>query len=911
MKSIIRTIICSMMLCLLPMSGHAQDADLFTPVHKNALRLPAVPLITVDPYFCLWSKYDHLYDGSVTHWSGVKKPLNGAVYVDGKAYRFMGESMEGIQPLAAEKAWTGKYVTSNPSGSWTSIDYDDSSWQSGEAPWGGGDDNYNKTVKTSWSGGNVDIWVRRSFDLEEIEENALYYIMYKHDDVFQLYINGTQIVSTGETWDVSGTAVRIDKSLLKTGRNVVSCHCHNTYGGAYVDMGVYMSILQEAEQKSCDVTATSTYYTFKCGGIDLNVVFTTPQVMSDLVLFSTPISYISYQAKSNDGKEHDVRMYLQTSAEMAVRNTSQTTITRRKLANGNMYFYGGNETQSVLSHTNDLIDWGYVYAFSDQKEGHNLKLGEHDALLREFASNGTVTSPTLTRRSPGGTYYSIVYNDSLGIVDAEGKHAFYMLGYDDTYSIQYFNSNRKGYWTENGKTSITKRFEDLYENYEDIMQRCREVDRQIYDDGYAVGGTKYAEILASVYRQTNAAHKLFTDSKGNLMFMSRENNSGGFINTLDVTYPSQPLYWVYSPALAKAMITPVFEYSALGKWNYDFPNHDLGHYPIANGNHYGNPADGSGSTMPVEQSGNMLTLAAIIATQDGDLDYLRKYLPYMTKWADYLVENGKDPANQLCTDDFMGHSARNTNLAAKAIMGVMSYSEVCRMLGNEEKAQEYKAKAEDMVAFWKQTAVTGSGTSKHYLLNFGANSNTWSDKYNLVWDKIWGWDLMKDVRTTEMAYYMNKMQAFGLPLDSRGNYCKNDWQMWTMGFADIASQRTKLINTLWKYINETTSRVPVSDNHDVLSGRQAMFQARSVVGGYWMRVFVEKTEGNLLTGINGPTPNPSRNGGEVYDLAGRKVQGAWSKGQEDSSMFNSQFLIHNSKLGKGIYIVNGRKVVVK
>ena len=873
--------------CLLSLTGRTQNTEFFTPVHQNALRLPAVPLITVDPYFCLWSKYDHLYDGSVTHWSGVKKPLNGAVYVDGEAYRFMGESMEGIYPLAAEKAWTGKYVTSKPSGSWNAVDYDDSSWQSGEAPWGGGDDTYNKTVKTPWSGGNVDIWVRRSFDLEEIDDNALYYIMYKHDDVFQLYVNGTQIVSTGETWDVSGTAVRIDKSLLQTGRNVISCHCHNTTGGAYVDMGLYLSVLEEASQKSCTVTATSTYYTFQCGGIDLDVVFTTPQVMNDLVLFSTPISYISYQARSNDGKTHDVRMFLQTSAEMAIRNTGQSTTTRRKVSNGNLYFYGGNQTQNVLSHTSDLIDWGYVYAFSDQQEGHNLRLGEHDALLREFAATGTVTSPTISKASPGGTYYSIVYNDSLGIVNMEGKRAFAMFGYDDTFSIQYFGTNRKGYWANNGKTTIIKRFEDLYENYEEIMQRCRNVDREIYNDGYAVGGTKYAEILAAVYRQVNAAHKLFTDTKGNLMFMSRENNSGGFINTLDVTYPSQPLYWIYSPALAKAMITPVFEYSALGKWNHDFPNHDLGHYPLANGNHYGNPNDGSGSTMPVEQSGNMLTLAAIIATQDGDLDYLRKYLPYMTKWANYLVENGKDPANQLCTDDFMGHSARNTNLAAKAIMGVMSYSEICRMLGDEEQAEEYKAKAKDMVAFWKKNALTTS-SGRHYLLNFGANTSTWSDKYNLVWDKIWGWDLMKDVRTTEMSYYMNKMQTYGLPLDSRGNYCKNDWQMWTMGFADVESQRTRLINTLWKYINETTSRVPVSDNHDVLSGRQAMFQARSVVGGYWMRVFVEQFIDNNRTKIDeAQIINGKSSNGKWYDLQGRQ----WLTAP------------------KGIYIKDGKKII--
>jgi len=888
----------SVLLCLITLTGNAQKTEFFTPVHQNGLRLPAVPLITVDPYFCLWSKYDHLYDGSVTHWSGVKKPLNGAVFVDNKAYRFMGESMEGICPMASEQAWTGKYVTNRPSGSWTSIDYDDSSWQSGEAPWGGGDDAYNKTAKTTWEGGNVDIWVRRSFDLDEIDSKALYYAMYKHDDVFQLYVNGTQVASTGETWDVGGTAVQIDKSLLKTGRNVIACHCHNTYGGAFVDMGLYLSVLQEAEQKSCTVTATSTYYTFKCGGIDLDVVFTTPQVMNDLVLFSTPISYISYQAKPNDGKMHDVRIFLQTSAEMAIRTAAQSTVTRRKVTNGNMYFYGGNTTQSPLSHTNDLIDWGYVYAFSDQKSGHNLKLGEHDAMLREFASSGTVTSPVITKTSSGGSYYSIIYNDSLGVVNSKGKRGFSMFGYDDTYSIQYHSANRKGYWANNGKTPITKRFEDLYENYDDIMERCRDMDRLIYNDGYAVGGTKYAEILASVYRQTNAAHKLFTDknSNGNLMFMSRENNSGGFINTLDVTYPSQPLYWIYSPALAKAMITPVFEYSALGKWNYDFPNHDLGHYPIANGNHYGNPSDGSGSTMPVEQSGNMLTLAAIIATQDGDLDYLRKYLPYMTKWANYLVENGKDPANQLCTDDFMGHSARNTNLAAKAIMGVMSYSEICRMLGDNEKADEYRAKAQDMAAFWKQNALSNTG-GRHYLLNFGADGGTWSTKYNLVWDKIWGWDIMADVRSSEIAYYTtNKMRTYGLPLDSRGDLCKSDWQMWVMGFADQEAQRTKLINTLWKYINETPSRVPVSDNHYASGGSMAMFQARSVVGGYWMRVFVDQFIDCNRTSIQTPEMvNGKSSNGKWYNLQGQQmVNDKWS----------------NGKLPQGIYIKDGKKTII-
>lgn len=888
---------------LLPLVGHAQSPDIFTPVHTNALRLPAVPLVTIDPYISLWSKYDRLYDGSVTHWSGVKKPLNGAVYVDGTAYRFLGESMEAVAPFAAEKAWTGKYVTQAPTDSWTTIDYDDSGWKSGAAPWGGGDDGYKKTVNTTWEGNGTDIYVRRSITLKEIDPKASYYVMFKHDDVFQLYVNGTRVVSTGETWDISGACTRIDASLLQEGNNVIACHCHNTTGGAYVDMGLYLSVLEEATQKACTVNATSTYYTFQCGGINLDVVFTTPQVMSNLQLFSTPISYISYRATANDGAEHDVRLYLQTSAEMGVKSSSQTTVTRTKSSNGHEYMYGGVylddnvSKQNYLSHTGDLIDWGYVYVFSDKQPGHNLRLGEHDAMLREFASTGNLTSKTKTRKCAAGIYYSIVYLDSLGNVGSQGKQNFAMLGYDDVYSIQYFNSNRKAYWANDGTTNanIIGRFEDLYQNYDSIMQLCRDMDAQIYNEGFEVGGTKYAEILAASYRQTNAAHKLFCDAKGNLMYMSRENNSGGFINTLDVTYPSQPLYWIYSPALAKAMITPVFEYSALGKWNYDFPNHDLGHYPIANGNHYGNPSDGSGSTMPVEQSGNMLTLAAIIARLDGNTEYLRKYLPYMTKWADYLVENGKDPANQLCTDDFMGHSARNTNLAVKAIMGVMSYSEILQMLGDSEGADTYKAKAKDMASFWTTNAYTTTNGA-HYLLNFGAEGKTWSTKYNLVWDKIWGWDLLKVVRTREMAFYIKNMKAYGLPLDSRGGYCKSDWQMWAMGFADLKSQRTSLINTLWKYINETPSRVPISDNHNSGSGTQAMFQARSVIGGYWMRVFVDQYLAGKFTGISQVEAQKDATALDVlaeapwFDISGRRVKNADRP---------------------GIYIRNGKKIITK
>lgn len=56
----------------------------------------------------------------------------------------------------------------------------------------------------------------------------------------------------------------------------------------------------EAVQKSVDVLATSTYYTFTCGPVELDVVFTAPQLIDDLDLLSTPINYVSYHVRSLD-----------------------------------------------------------------------------------------------------------------------------------------------------------------------------------------------------------------------------------------------------------------------------------------------------------------------------------------------------------------------------------------------------------------------------------------------------------------------------------------------------------------------------------------------------------------------------------------------------------------------------------
>ena len=282
---------------------------------------------------------------------------------------------------------------------------------------------------------------------------------------------------------------------------------------------------------------------------------------------------------------------------------------------------------------------GHFFLAAAQKE--SVTIGASDFLhpKKEFATTGNITR--------GGNIddpnqeHSLALVDNLGSVkDATAGYA--MIAYDDDYAIQYFNDNRMAYWKHNGQVSIDQALLQAVQEYESIMQRCREFDEQLIEDTKNAGGQQYAELCALVYRQIIAAHKLVEDKNGNLLFFSKENFSNGSIGTVDITYPSAPLFLVYNPELLKGMMNFIFEYSESGRWQKPFAAHDVGTYPQANGQTYG-------GDMPVEESGNMLILTTAIALREGNADYAKKHWEVLTTWTNYLVEAGLDPENQLCT----------------------------------------------------------------------------------------------------------------------------------------------------------------------------------------------------------------------------------------------------------------------
>lgn len=862
------------------MSLCAQTAEFFQPYKSTSLRLPSVPIVVNDPYFSIWSPYDELTAGPTRHWTHAEKPLDGMLRVDGVTYRFLGTEKkfvldETIMPMADEEAWTGRVSYTTQSGTdWAGPDYDDSAWQSQTGAFGSPNEYPN--VNTPWEGANRDIYVRRTVSLtaEDIDKDL--YVMYSHDDVFELYVNGIRVVSTGETW-LQGETKRLGlyKRYLKEGENVIAAHCHNTTGGAYADFGLYANSktanpdIKKAVQVSVDVLATSSYYTFECGPVMLDVVFTAPMLIDDLDLLSTPINYISYQVRSTDDKEHDVQFYFATSPELATNTSTQATMSRLQTLNGTRYLRAGTTDQPVLGKGSDgiCIDWGFVYL---PEINGTVSLASTLEVENVFASEGklpdserSVTSPKLSKNP------TLAFTYDFGKVKTASNFA--MIGYDEVWDIEYLNNRYKGYWARDGKKIYTA-FEELRDNYTDIMTRCRALDKRIYDDALASGDEKYAELLSGSYRHVIAAHKLFEGPNNNLYFFSKENNSGGFVNTVDLTYPESPLFFLYNPELQKGMMRSIFEYCRSDRWGFPFAAHDLGIYPHANGQRYSithpNASGGFEGNMPLEESGNMITLCAMLSMLDGNTSFADQYWDTVKLWTDYLVEFGQDPADQLCTDDFAGHSKRNSNLSIKAIMGVAGFAEMARIKGDLETADTYMAKAKEMALKWEQMSNAGD----HYSRTFDY-MDTWSQKYNIVWDRLWDINIFPSrVIETELAYYLTKQNLYGLPLDNRADYTKSDWIMWTAALSPDKDTFLKFLDPLYKYVDETTSRVPLSDWYDTKTGRQVGFKARSVIGGHWMKVLMDKFDkNNPSTGIGGGiVADKDATVTSYYDLAGRQ-----------------------------------------
>ncbi len=662
-------------------------------------------------------------------------------------------------------------------------------------------------------------------------------------------------------------------------------------GQAFRLMGNDPASVLALPQTGLQVTPTRSIYEFENAKIHVTLTFMTPALPDDLDAFALPLSYLTWQVRSVDGQEHAVSIYDSTSSQLAVNKTNEKVQWFREAAGKLTALRIGTVDQPVVGSSGDdhRINWGYAYAAAPSQEAKSA-IGANDVLLNDFISNGelpTADDAQMPRVVNDQQPVMAVVFD-FGKVSAKSMTRQVIVAYDEIDAIKYFGKKLLPFWKRNGATANTM-LPQASHDYATLEKRCIKFDTDLMADATKVGGAKYAQICALAYRQCAAACGLAADANKQPLFFTKENTSNGDIATVDVFFPMDPQWILLSPTLAKATLVPILSYA--NSWHWKFPNapHDLGTYPIASG------TDDGGEGMPVEESGNMLILCDAICQIQGDSKWLDPWWPKLTQWAEYLEKYGLDPENQLCTDDFMGHLAHNANLSVKAILGLAAYGNLCKMRGDNAGAEKYAQLAKVDAAHWMTVAADGD----HFRLAFD-KPNTWSQKYNLVWDRILGLNVFPpEVAQKEVAHYKKVMQRYGVPLDSRTHLTKTDWSFWSASLADNQADFETLTSPIYDYLNHTTARSPFVDSYVTDDIHSDGMHARPVIGGVFIKMLTDHaiwekwaSKDKTKVGDWAPLPEPpkvtvvvptSQQTSAIWHYTTKKPADDWTKSDFDTS----------------------------
>ncbi len=570
------------------------------------------------------------------------------------------------------------------------------------------------------------------------------------------------------------------------------------------------------------ITPLISEYHFENSSVYLIVRFWSPLFLDNPVLLSRPTSYIDFEIRKKGN--HDVKIYVNFDEAFTYDKKRDSDMNGLDISFDNYSTcFMGKRKQPLLESSGDdqRINWGYLFLSLRKEDGSVIYLENDRKSLQAEINLNDKNKSTL------------------------------VVSYDDIASLNYYGYITYGYWKKQYK-DISEAIIASFIDHDENLSKAEKLDKELLKRAKEAGGKPLQNIVIAAYRQSIAAHKASFDEEGNLIFVSKENFSNGCAATVDVSYPSIPLFLLYNPEFIFGMIRPIIKCARLPYWIFDFAPHDAGRYPHLYGNVYGiedrdnHHKSALGQSyppyylfgpnkktfrddchMPVEECGNMLIMIALASKASKDTKIIENNIDLLDKWTEYLVKFGQDPGNQLCTDDFAGHLEHNANLSIKSIMGIESYAQIQLLLNNKDKYNKYHSLAKEFAKEWEKKSIRNN----HTILAFD-KEDSWSMKYNLIWDNYFESDLFsKEMKENEINWYIKMQNEYGLPLDNRADYTKSDWLCWCTCLTDDISKREQLLKPLVKFISKSKSRVPFSDWYDTKTGLVVGFRARSVQGG--------------------------------------------------------------------------------
>ncbi|CCG84065.1 protein of unknown function [Taphrina deformans PYCC 5710] len=614
---------------------------------------------------------------------------------------------------------------------------------------------------------------------------------------------------------------------------------------------------KRAKQIKQTYTPSRSVFEFFAGGIHFELIFSNPLTPEDYKRQTIPISYLEVVIGANH--EYDaIDVYFDVNGAWLSGDTSNfiswdVQAPDHKIHNGLYSHMVRRTSQLLFTEIDDMAEWGVLYWTTSDTHHLSTCAGASASKTRHhFRSYGNLSNTVDTEFRPVNLEEPVfAFAKSFG----RSKHrqsSLYTIGLIQEEVLQV-NLPKDGYATA---YPLYKRY---FKKINDMVQwhyhdyRHHELDKFAQQVVYEAGriDDKYAMIIAISGIQAMGGTQLVINSEdpsGEPHLWMKEISSDGNMQTSDVMYPAMPFFLYANPKLLVAMLEPLLIHQEAGLYPNKYAMHDMGSsYPNATGH-----PDGNDEYMPVEECGNNLIMmlathdALVEASQDGQevafaRAWLERHYRIALQWTEYLVRYGLVTESQLSTDDFAGTLANQTNLAVKAIVGIKCMSVIAGIAGHQGKSSELEETAAAYTKRWLRLAYDEGVPFAKLAYQW---KGSWGSLYNLYGDRLLNLQTFPDiVYETQDAWYTKVLAPYGLPLDSRHLYTKSDWEMFIASFSSPALYPA-LYHRLAAWINDTTTRRPLIDLYDTVTGTNAvnMFTNRPVVGGHFAHLFMDKMQ---------------------------------------------------------------------
>ncbi len=332
-------------------------------------------------------------------------------------------------------------------------------------------------------------------------------------------------------------------------------------GTSYVFLGSPQNIgtTKPMTQTKLEVTSTQSRYTFQDAGVTLTLNFLSPIEANDLKKQSVPFGYIFAQVQSNDGKDHAVSLYFDISAEWA-HGTNTTPV---KWNSEQVSHSGGNLTAfsvtpsapTVLAETNDYPSWGTAIWATSSQNNLTTQSGP-DATIRSLAvTQGKLdnTMDTNMPRAINDQWPVFAFNVDLGTVNNQASATqTFAIGHVREPAVSYLGTNVSSLWTSYW-SSWQAMLGEFYDDASAALERANTLDGSISTDATNAGGAHYAALCALALRQAFGGVELVGTSSKPWLFL-KEISSDGNVSTVDVVYPSIPVFLYTNPSLVRLLL---------------------------------------------------------------------------------------------------------------------------------------------------------------------------------------------------------------------------------------------------------------------------------------------------------------------------------------------------------------------